>query len=267
MTAIFDWAWYLFRLALHPLRFALYLVHGFLIFVAKPGARYIMAGTAIALIVWQWARFAPVVEPEMRFLLDENRELLGAFYPELYPWRVHCAAILIVSGIYLLALVWGRILRPLVGAIPAPSRPLLPHLPFRAPSVRIRTVPAQVIVARLPSSKVDGELHRFVERMPDDIYDLLTREPLPAGHFRGPSEIAESRPLWPPLGLQPAPEASKESARPKDPMPPDDGAKPTRGRSAKANAAIRNGRAGVSLGEAPSARRRKNAPEARTLET
>lgn len=212
--------WYGFQLLIFPLRFALYVLHGLMIFITKPGARFLIPAVMAVFVWWQWWWFEAELAPLVAWVLDEYRREFGIVLPpELHQWRHQTAAVILFCVATVLLMGFSRALRPVMGAFPAPSAPLRPHPPFVTPKLRIRRVPVRVCVTRLGASRIDSDPRALQRRMPPSIRALLESHPLPAGHYGGPSQISETKPSWPPLELQPATDKPAKPSRATAPKP------------------------------------------------
>lgn len=233
MTYPFAFIWYLVRLALFPPRFAFYSIHGFLIFLSKPGARILVPAGAALVIWYAWEPLSRAIDPPVRAFLPLVRPMFGTeLYFELYPHRVELAIALGFATFIVLVIIVSEALRPILGALPAPRRPLLPNPPFKPPRRHIPRVPVRVAVRPLPKGGIDGNWKAVARRMPPEIKALLEHAPQPVGRYGGPSEVTETRPLWPPLDLQTPPADPPPQAAPADPPNPATRAKATARQSA-----------------------------------
>ena len=218
--------WYSIQLLLYPLRYALFLLHSLAIFFTKPGARFVVPA-GLGVLVWQqWHWFGPKLLPWADWLLALYETELNAEVPsELFQWRLEVSAFVLFGALTILIINLSRLLRPIIGAFPAPRMPLRPHPPFWVPNPKVRRVPVRVSVVSMGQSLIGGDLRLLRERMPPGVQDLLARQPMPAGSYPGPTEVTKTRPLWPPLELQtaaataaPAP-ASRAASKPRTAAP------------------------------------------------
>lgn len=196
MIALARFIVFLVAAALYPVRFAAYCLHVFVVFLTKPGARFILPAIVI---FGAWASYETggtvesLVEPAAQFV----REVLGTEWGELaYRYRGILASVAGFFVIGWLVDIIAGLLRPIVHSLPAPRRPLWPLLPLRVPGHTIATVPATVAVTSPGKGRYRGDLAEIVTRLQPDIRTLLEARPRPEPV--GPAAVKPPAPQEPP---------------------------------------------------------------------
>lgn len=176
MTRFFAYTFYLVKLAILPIRFALYYLHRFTVFSTKPGARFLLP-MALCLSIWAgWSWIEWAGDTFAIGYVANAEPLLGSqLYADLYPYRWIIVAAVAVLLFFLTVNIISVMIRPIVAAFPPPNRPLVPHPPFFAPQYRIKTVPVRLHVQKLAHGRFSGDLKQLDRFMPAPILELLSK--------------------------------------------------------------------------------------------
>lgn len=170
---------YLIQLAIYLCLLVFFRLYLFLIFLTKDGARWVFAIIAASAGIGFQGFAAPFVDPVLAGWIDPHvdqlkpKHVLVEINALLAPWRYEIAlGIVIVVSMFLIS--WsGKLLRPLLSALPMPARPLPPILRRVTPRHVIRAVRCRIAVPRLPLRYYGGERPVLVRRLPAPLKTLL----------------------------------------------------------------------------------------------
>lgn len=165
---------YSLGLILFPVRFLFFTVHRLLVFTSKPGAKLIVPILVLTFGLLLRSQLDPLLGAP---ITDAFAGLTSARGDEpgdmIYAWRMEVAFALVFMTLYLGLAVTSKVTTPIVGALPAPRRPLAPMRPITLKEHQIDTVKARVAIRPRRAGFFNGDLSKLNKRLPDRVRALL----------------------------------------------------------------------------------------------
>lgn len=216
MIGLLGRLWHLLRCFWYAARLALCGAYSLALFASKPGARFLIPVGLWLLLEFALSRSAVIWGYEA--LRTETGALLPTKAMALYRGSIapHLPTLDPMIGVYVLLIafavllwVFSRAIRPIIGALPPPRRPLPPIRRRRRKNEQLRPVRARRAVPRLNHALWSGEFAPMVQRLPTPVGALLIGErPAPAlPEPSKPTPAGQGR-AAPPLPFELEPEAS-----------------------------------------------------------
>lgn len=196
----------------YTVRLVFYVVHSFLVFLSKPGARLIVPGVVIGALY--------LTRDNLDALIGRNVDNLwsSVVAPIIGPGAAGLTTPFNIEIMAIVALILGflafgmlaSILQPVMGSIWAPQRPLPPLPPLIAPNTEVPAVRVTRLLRPRRQPPLTQGLDALSAHLPDELQDVLKPRP---PQRRG------AAPLMPLPTQQPTPDGSA-SPKPHRPTPP-----------------------------------------------
>jgi hypothetical protein len=216
----------------YTVRLVFYVVHSFLIFLSKPGARLIVPGVVIGALYLTRDNLDALIGRNVDNMWSSVIEpIIGPGAAGLTtPFNIEITAIIALILGFLAFGMLASILQPVMGSIWAPQRPLPPLPPLIAPNTDVPAVRVTRLLRPRRQPPLTEGLGALTAQLPDDLKDVLkpkpaqrrSASPVMPQPVQQPTETDVSnpkpqRPAPPPAPPQP-PQAPQTSIRPA--MPP-----------------------------------------------
>lgn len=162
-------------------RYAIYLVHSFLVFLAKPGARYIVPIVVIGSVYYGRDYLRSLFGSEVDSLWQDvvptfiGRNLTSS----LFAYRIEISAIVVLICFVLVFLLFASMLRPVIGAFLAPKRPLPPDPPFHVPDTKVYTVDVKRLLTKKRYKRLSNGLDTLSQGLPVHLQQVMQHKPSP----------------------------------------------------------------------------------------
>lgn len=150
------------------LRFTAFLVHAGLQFVSKPGSRTIVFTTLHVLLLV----FRGLTHPPLEPYFHTASEWVG-FNLLFTDWVIDIVLFIALIPFWWLYGVCAVSLRPILGALPAPTRPLPPLARLNANEVTLTPVRVRLAVKRRHRTRPSWAIHAY-NQLPPEIAALIT---------------------------------------------------------------------------------------------
>ena len=156
-------------------RYAIYLVHSFLVFLAKPGARYIVPIVVIGSVYYGRDYLRTLFGSEVDSLWQDvvptfiGRNLTNS----MFAYRIEVSAVVILIGFVLVFLLFASMLRPIIGAFWAPERPLPPAPPMHVPDTSVKTVDVHRLVQKYRHKRLPDGLETLTQGLPAHLQRVM----------------------------------------------------------------------------------------------
>lgn len=155
--------WFVLGIILFPIRYLLYTTHRLLVFSSKSGARWIVPMLMLAFGILLRSKIDAVAGEAVTEFFWEFRD---PDFPHIFDYRME----LVFAGTFFTAFIGltvvSKVTTPIVGAIPAPQRPLAPLRPITVTEHTVETVKAKVSVKPPRLGFHNGKLARLDKRLP-----------------------------------------------------------------------------------------------------
>ena len=223
---VFILIWYGLRLVLYPVRLVLYTVHSFLIFLSKPGARFLIPALLAAAALWQHAIVSALADPLVTEAVSILQPLDAELHAMAFPYRFWIVGTVgLIVGIILINWL-SKLIRPVIGALPAPSPPMLPRMALRVRTFRLKTARSKLVVRPRGGNRRRLSLQPLIARLDPDVRAVFEQSGQAQLRYAALMQGAEARPqdaASPRPTVEPAPVAMPEeqaAQRPRRPAEP-----------------------------------------------
>ena len=159
-----------FRWGCFSARLALYWVHSAILFITKPGSRFLVFMPLSLGLFLARGLTHPPLEPLVASLSQPiGFDLLSI------PFFIDIVLHLVLVPFWFAYGFLGAALRPLVGALPTPSFPLPPRTAPTAPNEQLNTLRASICVKRA-GKPAEGAMEAAYAALPEELKALLLPE-------------------------------------------------------------------------------------------
>ena len=173
-----------FRWSLFSVRLALYWVHSAILFITKPGSRFLVFMPLSLGLFLARGLTHPPLEPLAATLSQSiGFDLLSI------PFFIDIVLHLALVPFWFAYGFLGAALRPIVGALPTPSFPLPPRTAPTAPNEQLKALRATICVKRAGKPEEDA-MEAAYAALPEELRVLIAAEPsaLLPDHSRAPAD-------------------------------------------------------------------------------
>lgn len=164
--------WFVVVSVFYPLRLILYWLHSVFVFLTKPGAKYILPTVLLGGGIALRTVLETTLDGPMAAVAAPVAGLVGA--GTAFTYRVEILFVILFAGMYFTLLIIGRFLAPIMGAFPAPAKPLPPMRPLLDKEHSVATVRAKPAIKRTKRGRYNGDLDILTRRLPKDLQALLS---------------------------------------------------------------------------------------------
>ncbi len=164
--------WYVIRLAAYLLRLPLWTLHAGMVFFTKPGSRMIVPVCLSALALFGHEAVHAFVLPYIAQASDYSG------YDLTFDWKW-------TPSVYVEIIIWvfawaysrvSRFLKPILGALPSPTRPFWPARSLRAPTIHVKHRKLRVVIKRPLRIPMPRRSHAdTIRALPPEVAGLLLK--------------------------------------------------------------------------------------------